>query len=157
MCEKLIKCAAKTGFEIQSYIPRTHEMTNRILSKNKGCLFFLVPKIYQLPEYYNVIMFARKYFFLPNLGGSALLSPSPTPMMWNPVMNFRLGPGTRFWLLVATVNRCVFIIISSTADKRFASDAVSGVPATRCTVLQQGKTSASRKARTTGVLHRCRR
>jgi len=42
MYEKLIKCAAKMGFEIQSYIPRTHEMKNRILSKNKGCLFFLL-------------------------------------------------------------------------------------------------------------------
>jgi len=44
MYEKLIKCAAETGFEIQSYIPRTHEIKNRILSKNKGCLFFLLPK-----------------------------------------------------------------------------------------------------------------
>jgi len=51
MCEKLIKCVAKTGFEIQSYIQRTYEMKNRILSKNKGCLFFLLPKMYQLPEY----------------------------------------------------------------------------------------------------------
>jgi len=33
-------------------------MKNRMLSKNKGCLFFLLPKIYQLPEYY--MMFARK-------------------------------------------------------------------------------------------------
>ena len=46
MYEKLIKCAAKTGFQIQSCIPRTHEMKNRILSKNEGCLFFLFPKIY---------------------------------------------------------------------------------------------------------------
>ena len=52
MYEKLIKCAAKTGFGIQIHIPRTHEMKNRLLSKNKGCLFFLLPKIYQLPEYY---------------------------------------------------------------------------------------------------------
>jgi len=58
--EKLIKCAAKTGFEIQSYILRAHETKNRILSNNKACLFFLLPKIYQLPEYY--MMFARKYF-----------------------------------------------------------------------------------------------
>jgi len=28
MYEKLIKCAAKTGFEIQSYFPRAHEMKN---------------------------------------------------------------------------------------------------------------------------------
>jgi len=52
---------------IQSYIPRGREMRNRILSKNKGCLFFLLPKIYQLPEYY--MMFARKIHFLPSLGG----------------------------------------------------------------------------------------
>jgi len=83
MYEKLIKCAAKTIFEIQSYIPRTHEMENRILSKNKGRLFFLLPKVYQLPEYY--MMFARKYFF-PNFWGGGgrqlpLALPSPTPMM----------------------------------------------------------------------------
>jgi len=29
MYEKLIKCAAKTGFEIQSYIPRTYEMIEK--------------------------------------------------------------------------------------------------------------------------------
>ena len=29
MYEKLIKCAAKTAYEIQSYIPRTHEMKSR--------------------------------------------------------------------------------------------------------------------------------
>ena len=80
MYEKLIKCATKTGYEIQSYIPRTHVMKNRILSKNKGCLFFLLPKIhvYQLPEYY--MMFARNsriILFLTNLGG---VPPSPTPM-----------------------------------------------------------------------------
>jgi len=79
MYEKLIKCAAKTGFEIQSYIPRTQEMNNRILSKNKGCLFFLLPKIYQLPEYYMI--FARKMLFLPNFGrASAPAAPFPTPM-----------------------------------------------------------------------------
>ena len=57
---------------------RQHEMKNRILSKNKGCLFFLLPKIYQLPEHY--MMFARKILFLPNLGGGQLLPPSPTLM-----------------------------------------------------------------------------
>jgi len=46
---------------------------NRILSKNKGCLLFLLPKIYQLTEYYTT--FARKIFFLPNFG-----CPSPPPM-----------------------------------------------------------------------------
>jgi len=30
MYEKLTEFAAKTGFEIQSYVPRTHEMKNRI-------------------------------------------------------------------------------------------------------------------------------
>jgi len=72
------------GFEIQSYIPSTHEMKNRILSKNKGCLmFFRVPKIYQLPEYY--MKFARKILFLSNLGTVAPhwapFLPSPTPMV----------------------------------------------------------------------------
>jgi len=71
MYEKLIKCAAKTGFEIQSYIPRTHEMKQNTV-KNKGCLFFLLPKIYQLPEYY--MMFARKILFSPEFGG---IFPSP--------------------------------------------------------------------------------
>jgi len=73
MYEKLIKCTAKTGFEIHSCIPRTHEMKNRILSKNKGCLFFFLPKIDQLPEYY--MMFARKIIFLPNLGGNCPPAP----------------------------------------------------------------------------------
>jgi len=48
----------KMGFEIQSYIPGTHEMKNRILSKR--CLFFLLSKIYQLLKYYTT--FAQKYF-----------------------------------------------------------------------------------------------
>jgi len=72
LSEDDLKHAAKTGFEIQSYIPRTHEMKNRILSKNKGCLFFLRSKIYQLSEYY--MMFARKILFLRNLGGGNCLS-----------------------------------------------------------------------------------
>jgi len=76
MYEKFIKCAAKTAFEIQSYIPRTYEMKNRILSKNKGCLFFLLPKIYQLPEYY--MMFARKIFYFCRIwGGGNCLPPCP--------------------------------------------------------------------------------
>jgi len=68
------------GFEIQSYISRTHEMKKRILSKNKGCLFFLLPKIYQLSEYY--IMFSRKNTFSPEFGGKCppTLPWSPTPM-----------------------------------------------------------------------------
>jgi len=67
-----LKKIKNTGFKIQNYIPRTHEMKNRIglLSKNKGCLFFLLPKIYQLPEYYT--MFARKYFFSQVWGGGQL-------------------------------------------------------------------------------------
>jgi len=75
--EKLIKYVAKTGFEIQSYIPRrpTHEMKNRILSKNKGCLFFLLPKIYKLPEYY--MMFARKKYFFSRIWGRGQLPPCP--------------------------------------------------------------------------------
>ena len=64
------------GFEIQNYISRTHEMKNRILSKNEGCLFFLLPKIHQLPEYY--MMFARKkYFFSLEFGGGATALPAP--------------------------------------------------------------------------------
>jgi len=51
---------------------------NRILLKNKECLFFLLTKIYQLPEYYMI--FARKILFLPNLGGNCPLSPPPSPM-----------------------------------------------------------------------------
>ena len=35
-------------------------------------------KLYQPPEYYT--MFARKIFFLPNLGATALHVPPPTPM-----------------------------------------------------------------------------
>jgi len=63
MYEKLIKCAAKimlcilkrkkTAYKIQNYSSPTYKTKNRILSKNKGCLFFLLPKIYQLPEYYT--------------------------------------------------------------------------------------------------------
>jgi len=73
----------KTGFEIQSYIPRTHEMKNRILSKNRGCLFFVLPKIYQLPEYY--MLFAWKYFFSQIWGGNCPFPfpASPRPMSDN--------------------------------------------------------------------------
>jgi len=92
MYEKLIKCAAKTGFKIQSYIPHTHEMKTRILSK-KGCLFILLPKIYQLPEYYT--MFARKYFFSRIWGATA---PSPfrllhlCPLFNSVQLNFAAAP-----------------------------------------------------------------
>jgi len=50
MYEKLIKCAAKTGFEIQSYIPRTREMKNRILSKNKGACSSFFQKYINCPN-----------------------------------------------------------------------------------------------------------
>jgi len=77
-------CAAKKGLEIQSYIPRRpiHEMKNRILSKHKWCLFFLLPKIYQLLEY-TIMMFARKKFSPKKRGGVTALPapPSPTPMI----------------------------------------------------------------------------
>jgi len=43
--------------------------------KSKGCLSFLLPKIYQLPEYY--MMLVRKILFLPNLGGGQLLPCPP--------------------------------------------------------------------------------
>ena len=98
MYEKLIKCAAKTGFEIQRYIPRTHEMKNRILSKNKGCMFFLLSKIYQLPEYY--MTFARKILFLPNLEGQLTILPlSPTPMA---LSNFQWLPARPLGLYYRT-------------------------------------------------------
>jgi len=42
-------------------------MKNTILSKNKGCLFFLLPKIYQLPVILRDV--CPKNIFLPNLGG----------------------------------------------------------------------------------------
>jgi len=57
------------GFKIQSYIPRTHEMKNRI----KGACSSFFQKIYQLPEYY--MMFAWKIFFSQIWGRQ--LSPSP--------------------------------------------------------------------------------
>ena len=41
------------------------------------CLFFLLPKIYQLPEY--CMMFARKIHFLPSLGGARAL---PVPLSY---------------------------------------------------------------------------
>ena len=66
MYEKLIKCAAENGFRSSKLYSMYTWNENRILSKNKGCLFFLLPKIYQLPKYY--MMYARKIFFLPNLG-----------------------------------------------------------------------------------------
>jgi len=65
MYEKIIKRAAKTGFEIQSYIPRTYEMKNRILSKNKGCLFILLPK--STARILNDV--CPKNTFSPELGG----------------------------------------------------------------------------------------
>jgi len=58
-------------------------MKNRILSKNKGCLFFLLPKIYQLPEYY--VMFAQKSFSPEFFGGlPPPLCPIPSPMPMYP-------------------------------------------------------------------------
>jgi len=51
-----------------------------LLSKNKGCLFFL-PRIYQPPEYYTMI--ARKIFFLPSLGATALPAPRLLCLIWD--------------------------------------------------------------------------
>jgi len=48
-------------------------MKNRILLKNKGCLFILLPKIYQLPGCY--MMFARRIFFSRIWGTTALRAP----------------------------------------------------------------------------------
>jgi len=58
---------------------RTHEMKNRILSKR--CLFCLLLKLYELPEYYT--MFARKIFFLPNLGRGQLSPCSRLLCQWS--------------------------------------------------------------------------
>ena len=78
-----LKKILKTGFEIQNYISRTHEMKNRILSKNKGCLFFLLPKISTARILYNDCpknIFLSNFFFW----GGGQLPPSfppspPTP------------------------------------------------------------------------------
>jgi len=67
MYEKLIKCTAKTGFKIQRYISRTHEMKDGMLSKNKGYLFSLLPKIYQLPKYIHDV--CQKNTSSPKFGG----------------------------------------------------------------------------------------
>jgi len=50
-------------------------MKKRILSKNKGHLFFLLPKIYQVTEYYT--MFARK-IFLSRIWAAVPASYTPT-------------------------------------------------------------------------------
>jgi len=63
----------KTGFEI---FKATHEMKNRILLKNKGCLFFLLPKIYQLPEY-TVHDVCPKNTFSPEFRGEGASAPAP--------------------------------------------------------------------------------
>ena len=87
MYEKLIKCAAKmlcilkrlkTGFEIQSYIPCTHEMKNRILSKR--CLF-LNPSSRNISTVRILDNVCPKIFFFSRIWGGQLppLSPSPTP------------------------------------------------------------------------------
>ena len=77
MSEKLIKCAAKTGFEIQSYIPHrpTDEMKNRILSKIKGaCSSFFQNistarrKIFLGKRHVITWRLPKKYFF-SRIGG----------------------------------------------------------------------------------------
>jgi len=65
MYEKLVKCAAKTGFQIQSCIPRAHEMKNRILSKNKGCLFIPSSKNISTAQLHDV---CSKNTFSPEFG-----------------------------------------------------------------------------------------
>ena len=97
MYEKIIKRAAKTGFEIQSYIPRTYEMKNRILSKNKGCLFILLPK--STARILNDV--CPKNTFSPELGGgvSAPCLLSPTPMSCMNAFRWRLPRGSLRWLL----------------------------------------------------------
>ena len=78
----------KTGFETKTILfsrKLTHQMKNRILSKNKGRLFFLLPKLYQLPEYCT--MFTRKIFFSRIWGTAApALCPSAPPAPMNDVI-----------------------------------------------------------------------
>jgi len=89
MYEKLIKmCCRKAGFEIQRYIPLTDEMKNRILSKDKGCPFFLLPKIYKLPEYHMI--FARKILF-SRIWGGGQVSPPLSPVSYAYGSTFAAG------------------------------------------------------------------
>jgi len=67
MYEKLIKCAAETGFKIQSYIPRTREMKNRILSKINGACSSFFQKYINCPNI-TLCLPEKNTFFLPNLG-----------------------------------------------------------------------------------------
>jgi len=64
--EKLMKCAAKTGFEIQSYIPRTREVKNGILSKMKGACSFFFQKCINCR---NITWCLLEKYFFPEFGG----------------------------------------------------------------------------------------
>jgi len=80
-------------------------MKNRILLKNKGCLFLLLPKIYQLPEYY--MMFAWKILYLPNLGEGKCHPVAPPPVSYAYASEWRLSLVSRrgaSW--TAVVIRC---------------------------------------------------
>ena len=96
-------------------------MKNRILSKDKGCLFFRLPKIYQLPEYY--MMFARKILFLPNLGGGQVPTLYPRLLrLW--VCKFSrvsrsFASKTRSWKAVAgggDSDKCVTRLVGETTS-----------------------------------------
>ena len=71
----------KMGFEIKSYIPRTHEMKNRILSKIKGACPSFFQKYNNWP---NITQCLPEKYFLPNFGGgNCPIPPSPTLMAAN--------------------------------------------------------------------------
>jgi len=61
-------------------------------------MFFLLPKIYQLTEYYT--MFARKIFFLPNLG-----CPPRLLRLWLTLLAFFTFP---FLQLSICYRSCIF-------------------------------------------------
>jgi len=77
MYEKLRKCAAENGFRNSKLYSTycTHEMKNRILSKNKGCLFFLLPKIRSTARIVHDVCLKK---FSPKLGGrGGTIAPYP--------------------------------------------------------------------------------
>ena len=62
----------KTGFQIQNYIPRTHETKNRILSKIKGACSSFFQKYINCT---NIARSPKNIFFLSQIGGGATASP----------------------------------------------------------------------------------
>ena len=85
MYEKLIKCAAKTGFKIKSYIPCRREMKTEYSKKiNGACSSFFQKYInYQLPE--CCMMFAQNIF--SEIGGGANAPPTVRLLRLWPLSN----------------------------------------------------------------------